>query len=105
MVTISHSEFWGRIDRLKVDLLATLGPPVIRTELVVGFGDARDEGPGVWLGTRTDEERDALAADDGLASATRAIVHRNGLHFRGVTVESQETVDRDYGGSWFARLR
>ena len=104
MVTEPDSEF-SRMEGIRDDLLATLGSPVARVEFVVAFEEARDRGPWVWLGTRTDEERDALAADDGLASATRETVGRHGLRVSGVTVESQETVDRDYDGSWFYRLR
>ena len=90
---------------LRDDLLATLGPPVVHVTLVVGSDDLADPGPWVWLGTSTDPERDALRADAGLASAVRRVVERHGATVGGVTVESQETVDRDYGGSWFERLR
>ena len=85
------------------ELLATVGPPVVRVELVVGHGDPQD--PFVWLGTATDSERDALSADADLPSVVRRVVERHGFASSGVTVESQETVDRNHDGSWFYRLR
>jgi hypothetical protein len=97
--------FQPRIDDLSADLLATFGPSVVRVQFVGGLGDAPRQGLSVWLGTLTDAERDALAAEPDLASTTRVLVERSGLFFRGVSVESQETVDRDYEGSWFYRLR
>jgi hypothetical protein len=95
----------ARLDGVSADLLAAFGPPVVRVEFVGWLGDTPDQGLGVWLGTLTDAERDALAADADLTSATRVVVERRDLSFDGVSVESQETVDRDYDGSWFRRLR
>lgn len=104
---------WGRArpDRerlasLRSALLAGLAArDVARVEYVVGF-----DVPfrfWVWLGTGSDGERDRLASWPGLAAEVSELARASGLGllYRGVTVESQETVDREYEGSWFYRLR
>lgn len=61
----------------------------------------------IWLVTDTDGERDALAADSGLQERVQSAAAAAGLRplLDGLGVESQETVDRDYGGRWFVRLQ
>lgn len=62
----------------------------------------------VWLGTDTDAQRDNLAhADDLLARVRELLVSHGvvGVNATGVTVQSAETVARDYEGSWFYALR
>jgi len=64
----------------------------------------------VWLGTATDPQKAALAGEERLAATVRDILTSSGLGetdavFDGVVVQSQETVDRDYEGSWFYALR
>jgi hypothetical protein len=64
----------------------------------------------VWLCTQCDRERDALGPPDPLLDAVRAIVVEAGFTPDQVTdlrmvAQSQETVDRDYEGSWFYALR
>lgn len=63
----------------------------------------------VWLGTATDAERDALTGTEPqLLSEVRMIAERRGFRgekVSGVTVQSEETVARDYEGSWFYALR
>lgn len=98
--------FWYDLEAAKrriTERLADRG--ITRVEYVVGFGEARDDGPWVWLGTGTDEERDLLANDRSITEAVAEIFHAVGRPFRGVVVESQQTVDREYAGSWFYRLR
>jgi hypothetical protein len=63
----------------------------------------------VWLGTETDAERDSLPREPFVAEV-REILESVGLprdeaRFDGTVVQSQETVDRDYQGSWFYALR
>jgi hypothetical protein len=61
--------------------------------------------PVIWLVTETDAERDALCREgiprsQVIEHLLRAGVRGDLAHAAGVTVESQETVDRDYGGNW-----
>ena len=61
----------------------------------------------MWLGTATDAERDGLASSD-LLVALRDVVRGVGFDpglISGVTVQSEQTVARDYAGSWFYALR
>ena len=59
-----------------------------------------------WIATKTDRERDQLRRDAGLPQELRDALLRAGylpdavpmVHF---LIESQETVDRDYGGNWY----
>jgi hypothetical protein len=80
---------------------------VIRIEYIAAFPDL--DGAEVCLGTATDAERDALAGTQPPAlSQVRRIAERHGFppdQVSGVTVQSEETVARDYEGSWFYALR
>lgn len=61
----------------------------------------------VWLGTDTDVQRDALAGTSGLLERVRGVLAERvpGIVVTGVSVESAETVQRDFRGSWFYVLR
>jgi len=81
---------------------------VIATRFVGAFPEF--PGAGVWLCTTTDQERDDLRADTALLKATRDVLREAGLSpldvaESGVVVQSQQTVDRDYRGSWFYAMR
>jgi hypothetical protein len=75
---------------------------VSRIEYVAAFPSQDDAW--VWLGTETDAERDALTGSEaGLFAAVRLIAEGPGFDAQkvsGVTVQSEETVARDFGGSW-----
>lgn len=81
---------------------------VIRVDYVAAFPDQARFA--VWLGTATDVEASRLRA----APTTLAQVHdrllargfvEQDLHGLGIVVLSQETVDREYDGSWFNAQR
>ena len=62
----------------------------------------------VWLGTATDEQRDDLAPSTDLMERVTTVLAEAalaGVHVPGVTIQSAETVDREYQGSWFYALR
>ena len=64
----------------------------------------------VWIITDTDAERDALLADATLdADFRRALAEADypveGRDGAGFTAQSQETVDRDWGGNWFHAMK
>jgi hypothetical protein len=64
----------------------------------------------VWLGVETDEDRDRLLRHPDLGDEVAAVLARCGLHeaggvYDGVVVQSEETVRRDYEGSWFYAMR
>jgi hypothetical protein len=100
---------FAALDRAKPALLDALSVHGIgRIEYVVGFVEPYSVW--VWLGTETDAQRDALPGDRPLLDRVRDALEVAGLpldqaHCEGVTVQSQETVDRDYDGSWFSALR
>ncbi len=78
---------------------------VILVEFVVAFSEPFYFA--VWLGVPTDRERDAGQRDATVDGRVRRVVAEHGLAelWRGFTIESQETVDRDYEGRWFYRRR
>lgn len=81
---------------------------VTTTRFVGAFPDL--PGAGVWLCTTTDAERDALQADAGLLGSIRDVMREVGFSSldvaeTGVVVQSQQTVDRAYEGSWFFAMR
>jgi hypothetical protein len=94
------------LNELKPVLIEAFGGDgVVRVEYVSAFPDQDDAW--VWLGTATDAERDALASRE-LLGALRDVVPGAGFDpglISGVTVQSEETVARDYAGSWFYALR
>lgn len=61
----------------------------------------------VWLGTQTDAQRDSLATANDLLAQVRQVLDEKvtGIDVTGVTVQSEETVNRDYEGSWFYAMR
>lgn len=63
----------------------------------------------VTLGTGTDAQRDKLAALPHLLEAVADVLRQAGMgdseRLDGVSVQSEETVRRDYDGSWFYAMR
>ena len=90
---------------LRSDLLEALSDEgVERIELVVAFSAPFTFW--IWLGTTSDAQRDAVTGTRTESVIRRATEARCLDHlYEGFTAESQETVDRDYEGSWFYRLR
>lgn len=81
---------------------------VVGAEFVVGFVHPFDVE--VWLVTATDAERDSLGTSNPFLAEVTSEIHSCGFPIAHATIEatvaqSQETVDRDYNGSWFYALR
>lgn len=80
---------------------------IVRVEYVSSFPSQSDAW--VWLGTATDAERDVLAGTEPeLLARVRMVADEYGFtptKVKGVTVQSEETVARDFEGSWFYVLR
>lgn len=97
---------WRVMKRLEKALLREFARDgVEHVEYVIAFSEPFDFW--VWLGTRSDHERDVLATEPTVGERIRtlATAHDIGELYEGFTVESQQTVDREYQGSWFYRLR
>lgn len=63
-----------------------------------------------WITTATDAERDRLAADVELHAAFRRAVAEAGYPAEavaevGLAFQSEETVQRDYGGNWYYAVK
>ncbi len=59
-----------------------------------------------WIKTNSDEERDRLQVDAKLRQSFRDVLLELGypaeaVPLVGFAFESQETVDRDFGGNWY----
>lgn len=96
------------------------GIPVLH---ISAFGHKFDSG--FWIAVNTDAERDRLFADEPFRARLQAVFKNTGylaliediwnreiklpelayLKTPGITFESQETVDRDHGGSWYSRVK
>lgn len=78
-----------------------------RVEYVTAFPS--HDATWVWLGTATDAERNALnVTHPRMLAQVRFIAEQHGLsseEISGVTVQSDETVTRDFEGSWFQATR
>ena len=99
---------WALLQDTTPTLLQVFGESgVTRIEFVSAF-PSRDD-VWVWLGTSTDAERDALTGTGPhVLSTVRLVARGHGFEaakVSGVTVQSEETVARDFGGSWFHALR
>lgn len=98
---------WEQLQRIKESLLVAFSDRgVRRVEFATAFSEPYVSE--VWLGTSTDDERDALLDVHDLLELVADAVQASGLDsslITGATSQSQETVDRDYEGSWFYALR
>ena len=104
---VPHDVF-AALERAEPVLLTKLGRHgVVRIEWVVGF--VKPYRVSAWLGTETDAERDSLPREpfvDDVREILEAVgLPRDQARFDGTVAQSQETVDRDYQGSWFYALR
>jgi hypothetical protein len=58
-----------------------------------------------WIITETDAERDRVKGDSALIAALWKVSSDAGFPPDSFTVQSHETVRRDYEGSWFYAMR
>lgn len=97
---------WNRLEAARANLIAAFAADgVDRVEYVASPPDAW---VWVWRGTGTDLQRDALSVVVDLhAQVGRLLADASveGIEVAGVRVQSAETVNRDYGGSWFNAVR
>jgi len=102
-------DVWAALERATPEIVRTLtSEGVIGAEYVVGF--VHPFSVHVWLVTATDAEKEALGSDDPYLSEVTSTVLASGFPAEhamidGTVAQSQETVDRDYEGSWFYALR
>lgn len=98
---------WDQLDTARdvlIHRLSDLG--VRRVEFVTSFVEPFQSS--VWLCVSSDAERDALLARPDLLEVIQSILQSNQLDaspIRSAEAQSQETVDRDFDGSWFYALR
>lgn len=79
-----------------------------RIEFVAAF--PHFEAFAVWLCTQTDADRDVIGTHDPLVDEVRSVLLEVGFRtdqLAGLrtTAQSQETIDRDFAGSWFYATR
>lgn len=117
-------ERWGLLERASPEIVAALSPQGVRAvEFVAGFPQV--EGLGVWLVVESDREKEALAmqsdealdrpasaergvrddVEDAVASILGRLADGVRLGKVSVVVQSEETVQRDFEGSWFYATR
>jgi hypothetical protein len=102
-------EVWAALERATptiVQMLTSEG--VIGVKYMVGF--VHPFGVHVWLVTATDVQRSALGSSNPFLAEVTAAILDSGFPvehgaIEGTIAQSQETVDRDYEGSWFNALR
>ncbi len=99
---------WPLVPLARQLLVSNLAPDgVVRIEFTAAFPHI--DGFGVWLGTTTDEEREALGDNPRYGDVRQALIDcgftAEQLTDLVTTAPSHETVDRDYEGSWFYALR
>jgi hypothetical protein len=100
---------WALLEAARERIAARLaGRGVQRVEFVAPLGSSAEVW--VWLGTATDEARDALGEPDPCVGEVRQELAAAGypghqLEHVHTAAQSQETVDRDYASSWFYALR
>ena len=58
-----------------------------------------------WIVTSDDADKKALLGDAAFLEQLQRVAAKAGLAPESITVQSQETVDRDFEGSWFYAMR
>jgi hypothetical protein len=58
-----------------------------------------------WIATQTDKDRDRIKDDAAFLAKLYDLAASSGFAPSTFVVQSQETVDRDYKGSWFYAMR
>jgi hypothetical protein len=76
----------------------------------IGAVDIHPRHLAFWVKTDTDAQRDALQADPDLQRRLREVLREvrypaAAIDEVGFAFESQETVDRDYEGSWYYAMK
>jgi len=109
---------WKALERAKLALVDEFSDAGVTTvEFVTAFSAPFPST--AWLVVDSDDQRDVLLRQYGHDSQSNTLIpelHERATRalsaggvdaalLRGVTVESQETVDRDYEGKWFYALR
>ena len=100
---------WDLLELARADLMRAFADDgVRRIEYVAAF--PVQHAFAVWLGTSSDDEAARLRARTELVERAAAVLRGAGfatseLAELAVVVQSQETVDRAYAGSWFFALR
>jgi hypothetical protein len=95
----------SRAETALLDAFAPLGVSALRAMPSPG-----EPWIGVWMQTSTDRERELLRTNARTVPWVREILAAAGFPVdeardANVTIQSQETVDRDYRGSWFFAMR
>lgn len=98
---------WDELDLIRQELINTFSQRgVYRVEFATSFSPPFRSA--AWLATTSDDQRDRLLASADLLCEVRAALREADLDptlIDYVTAQSQQTVDRDYNGSWFYTLR
>jgi len=98
---------WDELELIRRELIEIFGQRgVHRVEFTTSFSPPF--GSAAWLVTKSDDQRDRLLALPDLLGEVRAAMQKGGRDptlIDEVTAQSQQTVDRDYDGSWFYALR
>jgi hypothetical protein len=100
---------WHLLDHVKLHLVELFGSDGV-TEVRVGAAFPRVNGVDVWLCTSTDDEKDRLRSKTRHLADVQAVLQGAGfsdvdIAKSTVTVQSQETVDRNFEGNWFYATR
>jgi hypothetical protein len=97
---------WALLEQLEPILLQRFDPDGVTAVRFIAWFSALP-GFSVWLCTSTDIEREALhvAAAQVAVRQIALSVGFSEVDEPGVVAQSQETVDRDFEGSWFYAMR
>lgn len=97
---------WDQLEKMRQVLVLDLSDRgVTKVEFVTAFVEPFQSS--VWLCVSSDAERDELLTKPDLLELVHAALRSNQLDaslIDSATAQSQETVNRDYEGSWFNAL-
>jgi hypothetical protein len=98
---------WDQLERMREVLVRDLSDRgVTKVEFVTAVVEPFQSS--VWLCVSSDAERDELSAQPNLLELVHTVLRSNQLDGSLIdyaTAQSQQTVNRDYEGSWFYALR
>jgi len=106
-----HEDLEPLVRHAEAEILRVAGQkvPGVRLDRIgpLDIGGARSGDPSwsCWIITSTDAEKEMLANDAALLPLLLKVAAEIGFAPDSITFQSQETVDRDFEGSWFYAMR
>ena len=109
---MGHGRLEKVVEAIEHDIVAAVRQVAREAVSIVHYGafDIHPRYLVYWICVKSDDEKRRLEADDALSEKLRHILVRHNYPSEGrdavhIGVESQETIDRESGGNWWAHWK